>query len=68
MPIAKASSLKSNGTTNQKSEEAKLKKGNSSKERPIKYEDKSEGQPELIPIFDTIKALLKPYVKGTVKV
>ncbi len=33
----------------------------------VKYEDKSGGQPQLIPIFEKIKALLLPYVKGEMK-
>lgn len=37
------------------------------KAKPIKYTDKSEGQPELIPIFNAIKILMKPYIKGTLK-
>jgi hypothetical protein len=38
-----------------------------SKEKIIKYTDKSEGQPELAIIFEDIKALMKPYVKGAIK-
>ena len=34
------------------------------KEIGIKYTDKSPGQPELVPIFDAIVQLLKPYEKG----
>ena len=37
-----------------------------SAEKTVKYSDKSAGQPELIPIFETIKALMKPYAKGTI--
>jgi hypothetical protein len=37
------------------------------KEIKIKYEDKSAGQPEFVLIFDEIKKLLLPYVKGTIK-
>lgn len=33
----------------------------------IKYADKSAGQPELIPIFEELKALVLPYVKGTIE-
>ena len=33
----------------------------------VKYEDKSGGQPQLLPIFEKIKALLLPYVKGEMK-
>lgn len=32
----------------------------------IKYADKSAGQPELPPIFEELKALLLPYVKGSI--
>lgn len=31
--------------------------------REIKYEDKSPGQPELVPIFEAIKKLMAPYEK-----
>jgi len=34
------------------------------KVRTIKYEDKSPGQPQLVPIFEAIKKLLAPYEKG----
>ena len=37
------------------------------KEYVVKYEDKSGGQPQLLPIFEKIKALLLPYVKGEMK-
>ena len=33
-----------------------------------KYIDKSEGQPELLPIFDIVKKLVSGYVKGNFKV
>jgi hypothetical protein len=36
-------------------------------EKAIKYSDKSEGQPELVKIFDAIKTLMKPYEKGSLK-
>lgn len=32
----------------------------------IKYADKSAGQPQLIPIFEELKALLLPYEKGSI--
>jgi hypothetical protein len=32
--------------------------------KSIKYEDKSEGQPGLLPIFEEIKRMLSGYVKG----
>lgn len=38
------------------------------KDRPIKYEDKSPGQPQLIPIFKQLKKLITPYGKGTMVV
>lgn len=37
------------------------------KEIKIKYSDKSAGQPELVPIFEQIKAMLLPYVKGSLQ-
>ncbi len=38
------------------------------KEKTIKYEDKSTGQPELVPIFEAIKTLISKYDgKGTLK-
>jgi hypothetical protein len=44
------------------------KKAASSKnEIGIKYADKSAGQPELVPIFETIKNMLLPYEKGSIK-
>jgi len=36
-------------------------------EIPIKYSDKSLGQPQLVPIFEEIKRILAPYEKGTLK-
>ncbi len=38
------------------------------KENSIKYSDKSKGQPELIPIFEALTFLMKPFVKGAIKV
>jgi hypothetical protein len=32
--------------------------------KSIKYEDKSEGQPLLVPVFEEIKKMLSKYVKG----
>lgn len=37
------------------------------KEITIKYSDKSAGQPELVPIFEQIKSMLLPYVKGSLQ-
>lgn len=45
----------------------KAKKASSSPKQGIKYEDKSPGQPELVPIFEEIKKLIKPYKKGSLK-
>jgi len=36
-------------------------------ETGIKYTDKSPGQSSLVPVFDTITQLLKPYEKGHLK-
>jgi hypothetical protein len=33
------------------------------KDKPMKYQDKSPGQPQLIPIFEQIKKLISAYVK-----
>ena len=33
----------------------------------IKYTDKSAEQPELVPIFESLKQLMLPYVKGTIQ-
>lgn len=43
---------------------ASKSKGSSRKDKPIKYTDKSAGQPELIPIFNELKKLIAPYAKG----
>ncbi len=53
--------------TSAKSSADKVAKTAPKKEKPIKYADKSGGQPELIPVFNSIKALMKPYAKGTLK-
>ena|SRR6478752_2390761 len=34
------------------------------KTKPAKYADKSPGQPELVPLFNSIKKLIIPYAKG----
>lgn len=49
------------------SAEATTKKTRSGRKKEIKYSDKSEGQPELVVIFDLIKSMMKPYAKGTLK-
>lgn len=53
--VSKGSGPKATGRTPKKSIE-----------KTIKYSDKSVGQPELIPIFENIKALMKPYAKGAI--
>jgi len=35
--------------------------------KPIKYADKSAGQPELIPIFNKLVKLMEPFAKGSIK-
>lgn len=37
------------------------------KEYQIKYEDKSAGQPQLVPIFQQLAELMEPYAKGSVQ-
>ena len=49
------------------SAKAPAKKSTAKKKADIKYEDKSAGQPQLVLIFEEIKKLLMPYVKGTIK-
>ena len=63
MSLAKktASPAKPNGVKKSAALHAK------SDDKPFKYSDKSAGQPELIPIFNAIKAMLQPYIKGTIK-
>ncbi len=62
--IKKSASLPGKLASPKKGVETKLKKVPKSK--PVKYTDKSAGQPELPPIFDKIKKLMKPYEKGTI--
>lgn len=42
-------------------------KTKTSKSSTIKYTDKSAGQPELVPIFNSIVKLLEPYAKGSLE-
>jgi hypothetical protein len=35
------------------------------KRAPVKYADKSAGQPELLPVFDVIKELVSVYARGS---
>jgi len=61
MPATKTSSKKlPSKTGNDNSAKGKNRVG-------IKYTDKSKGQPQLTPIFESIKKLLLPYEKGTMK-
>jgi hypothetical protein len=66
MPVKKATlktvpKLKSATATSAK------KKEKQTPLRESKYSDKSAGQPQLVEIFDSIKAIMKPYEKGTLK-
>ena len=36
------------------------------RESGIKYADKSAGQTQLLPIFESLRKLIKPYAKGTI--
>jgi hypothetical protein len=55
-------------TVNVTQKKAAKKTAKKIKESGIKYSDKSIGQPELVPIFEELKKLLKPYEKGTIQV
>lgn len=63
--MAKAAARKATAskTTPVKSKSSSTR-GTAGKDRPIKYTDKSAGQPELVPIFNELKKLMQPYVKG----
>ena len=50
--------VKKNASKNSNTKEEKFK---------IKYEDKSGGQPQLLPIFENLKKLFLPYIKGDMK-
>jgi hypothetical protein len=39
----------------------------STEPKPVKYADKSAGQPEMVKIFDDIHAMLAPYEMGSIK-
>ena len=36
-------------------------------DKPYQYSDKSAGQPHLVPIYNTIKAMMQPCIKDTIK-
>jgi hypothetical protein len=65
MPVKKAA-IKITPTANSTATSVKKKEKQNTKQ-PIKYLDKSAGQPQLVEIFEAIKALMKPYEKGTLK-
>lgn len=46
---------------------AKAKPEKAKKEPTIKYADKSGGQPQLVPIFESIKQMMLPYEKKKLK-
>lgn len=55
---------KTNSSAQTKSSKSSKTKGSAGTDRPIKYTDKSPGQPELVPIFEQIKKLISVYEKG----
>jgi hypothetical protein len=64
----KKSPAKKTAVTKSAVKKAAPKKAAKKKELSIKYEDKSKGQPqELITIWQHIKKLMEPYVKGDMK-
>ncbi len=42
-------------------------KTNPKKDKPIKYADKSAGQPELVTLFNELKKIIAPFVKGNMQ-
>ena len=58
--VSKTAPKKSSARTHAK------KANQSTIEITIKYSDKSLGQPQLVPIFEEIKKMLKQYEKGTI--
>ena len=70
MPTAKkaADIPKSSETTTAKPAKKSAAKTTKKQEpKTIKYEDKSPGQPELVPIFENLKLLIKRYEKGSLQ-
>lgn len=59
-PVAASKPSAASKTTKSKSTVAK--------DNPIKYTDKSPGQPQLVPIFEQIKKMVSTYAKGHLKV
>jgi hypothetical protein len=45
---------------------AKTSASSKKETKPIKYTDKSPGQPELVPIFNKLVEILSPYEKGSI--
>jgi hypothetical protein len=66
MPALKISTAKTGGMPSIL-KKTTVKNSKTTTESSIKYKDKSAGQPELIPIFEKIKALLKVYAKDNLK-
>lgn len=58
----------SKSPANKSASKSTSKKVVAGKDKPIKYEDKSPGQPELMPVFNQLKKLIAPYGKGTMVV
>lgn len=46
---------------------AKKSAGKKTEANPIKYSDKSGGQPQLVPIFKELVKLMEPFAKGSVE-
>jgi hypothetical protein len=44
-----------------------VKKSKQTAAKPIKYSDKSAGQPQLAPIFKKLVALMEPFAKGSLQ-
>lgn len=66
MATANKTSTKTPIITSTGSSQPKTKKASASKTKEIKYLNKSAGQPELVEIFNTIRSLMTPYVKGSI--
>ncbi|MGB8191334.1 MAG: hypothetical protein WCF67_05410 [Chitinophagaceae bacterium] len=63
--MAKSAATKKSATksTAKKAAKPATQKTTAGKDKPIKYTDKSPGQPQLTPIFAELKKLLLPYLK-----
>lgn len=58
----KSKAAKSKASTAPKTSNAKSRPAG--RDKPIKYSDKSAGQPELVLIFEQLKKIIRPYAKG----